>query len=113
MVYRLAGKKTPVGFFTATRKPEASEIGYWVDPQFWGRGIAGHMIPQGVSLLADQGATAFIARALRNNTGSLKLLERNGFTTQGTDAEDLVTLALRIAPNTYRSADSEVSEDGL
>ncbi|WP_461634807.1 hypothetical protein [Glutamicibacter soli] len=41
------------------------------------------------------------------------MLERNGFTTQGTDAEDLVTLALRIAPNTYRSADSEVSEDGL
>ncbi|MFR0636842.1 MULTISPECIES: GNAT family N-acetyltransferase [Micrococcaceae] len=49
MVYRLAGKKTPVGFFTATRKPEAIEIGYWVDPQFWGRGIASHMIPQGVS----------------------------------------------------------------
>lgn len=102
-----------MGFFTATRKPEASKIGYRVDPQFWGRGTAGHMIPQGVSLLADQGATAFIARVLRNNTGSLKLLEHNRFTTQGTDAEDLVTLALRIAPNTYRSADSEVSEDGL
>lgn len=102
-----------MGFFTATRKPEASEIGYWVDPQLWGRGIAGHMIPQSVSLLADQGATAFIARAFRNNTGSLKVAERNGFTTHGTDAEALVTLSLRIAPNTYRSADSEVSEDGL
>ena len=106
-------EKTPVGFFTATRRSEAVEIGYWVDPQFWGRGIAGLMIPQGLSLLADQGATTFIARAFRNNTGSLKLLERNGFTRQGTDDEDLVTLTLRIAPNTYRSADSEVSEDGL
>ncbi len=87
--------ETPVGFFTATRRPEAVEIGYWVDPLHWGQGIAGDMIPLGLSLLQEQGNTTFAARAFTNNSGSLKLLERNGFIRQGVDAEDVVTLSLQ------------------
>ena len=35
-----------VGLVVATRCDEGVEIGYWVSPQHWGRGVAGHRPPR-------------------------------------------------------------------
>ena len=53
-----------------------TEVTYWIDRAVWGRGIA----TQALSLfLEDVRVRPLFARAASDNTGSLRVLEKNGF----------------------------------
>lgn len=59
-----------------------TEITYWIDRAVWGQGVAS----QALALLLDLVAVRPLhARAASDNVGSLKVLQRAGFTIIGTD----------------------------
>lgn len=71
----------PVGIVVSTRKDEGIEIGYWVSPDHWGRGIAGAMVNSALVTIPEvYGTQTLIARVAPANAASAKLLTRRGFT---------------------------------
>ncbi len=69
-----------VGLFVSSRRQGAVEIGYWVAPDFWGRGIAGAMLDAGLeAVVRVYGPVAVVALIDPANTASVKLVERRGF----------------------------------
>lgn len=70
----------PVGIVVSTRKEEGAEIGYWVSPDHWGRGIAGAMVDSALAVIPEvYGTQKLIARVDPANAASAKLLTRRGF----------------------------------
>lgn len=70
----------PVGIVVSTRKEGGVEVGYWVSPDHWGRGIAGAMVDSALTTLPGvYGSPKFIARVDPANAASAKLLTRRGF----------------------------------
>ena len=68
-----------VGSFIADGR---TEVTYWIDRAFWGRGIA----TQALALLLERITTRPVhAAAASDNVGSLRVLEKNGFRAIGTD----------------------------
>jgi [ribosomal protein S5]-alanine N-acetyltransferase len=59
-----------------------AEITYWIDKQFWGKGIATAALK---SLLLMEKARPLHARVAFDNFGSQKVLEKCGFVKTGTD----------------------------
>ena len=59
-----------------------TEVTYWIDRAVWGSGIAS----QAMALLLDQLAVRPVhARAASDNVGSLRVLQKSGFTIVGTE----------------------------
>jgi RimJ/RimL family protein N-acetyltransferase len=59
-----------------------TEITYWIDRSVWGQGVAG----QALALLLDTvPVRPLSARAASDNVGSLRVLQRAGFTIIGTE----------------------------
>ncbi|WP_162253983.1 GNAT family N-acetyltransferase [Janibacter sp. Soil728] len=53
----------PVGIVVSSRKDEGIEIGYWVSPDHWGRGIAGAMVDGALATIPDvYGTKQLVAR---------------------------------------------------
>jgi RimJ/RimL family protein N-acetyltransferase len=52
------------------------EIGYWIDPQHWGRGIASHALQLFLLELGERPLTAHVAA---HNVASIRVLEKAGF----------------------------------
>lgn len=70
----------PVGIVVSTRKESGIEIGYWVSPDHWGRGIAGTMLDSALARIPDVYETKhLLARVAPGNVASAKLLTRRGF----------------------------------
>jgi RimJ/RimL family protein N-acetyltransferase len=59
------------------------EVGYWIGREFWGRGIASAALEQ---FLQEVKPRPLYAHAIRTNLGSMRVLEKNGFTLQSEDA---------------------------
>lgn len=78
----------PVALLTLTRTDAGVEVGYWVAPDHWGRGIAKQLVA--IAIARSEG-TELAARAHRDNAASRHVLERAGFTV--TSARELVTYA--------------------
>lgn len=57
-----------------------TEVSYWIGKEFWSRGIATRAL---AAFLAQQAQRPMFARAARDNTGSLRVLEKNGFVIVG------------------------------
>ena len=74
--------------------PDGLEIGYWVDPAAWGRGVAGALVARAVLLLREvHGPEPLIARVDPANVASAKVLLRGGFRRTGTsDGMDVYRL---------------------
>jgi RimJ/RimL family protein N-acetyltransferase len=53
------------------------EITYWIDHHHWGKGIASEALRQ---FLAIERARPLYGRAAKDNTPSIRVMERNGFT---------------------------------
>ncbi|WP_326948124.1 MULTISPECIES: GNAT family N-acetyltransferase [unclassified Amycolatopsis] len=71
-----------VGSIAAFVMEGDTEITYWIDRSVWGQGIAG----QALALLLDAVEVRPLhARAASDNAGSLRVLQRAGFTVVGTD----------------------------
>ena len=74
----------PVGLLVAMRRTGGVEIGYWVSPGHWGRGIAGAMVDAAVATVpALYGTDALTARVHPDNAVSARLLTRRGFRPAG------------------------------
>ena len=56
------------------------EVTYWIRRDFWGRGVATRAL---AALLAEVIVRPLFARAVHDNAGSIRVLERNGFTRIG------------------------------
>jgi RimJ/RimL family protein N-acetyltransferase len=59
-----------------------AEITYWIDRKFWGKGIATAVLKH---FLTIEQARPIFGRVAFDNTGSQKVLEKNGFVKIGTD----------------------------
>jgi RimJ/RimL family protein N-acetyltransferase len=57
-----------------------SEVGYWIDKAYWGQGIASQAL---AAFLVQFGERPVYARAVKDNTGSLRVLEKCGFVFMG------------------------------
>jgi RimJ/RimL family protein N-acetyltransferase len=57
-------------------------VGYWLGREFWGRGIATRALAEFLTLVETR---PLYARAASDNIGSIRVLEKCGFTITGTD----------------------------
>lgn len=58
-------------------------IGYWIGREFWGRGIASAAV---VQFVQSESTRPLHARVAKHNLGSIRVLEKAGFTRVGDDA---------------------------
>lgn len=58
------------------------EVGYWIDRDHWGRGIATEALRQLVAVLPDRPLYAYVAA---HNAASIRVLEKCGFRRVSTD----------------------------
>lgn len=61
------------------------ELGYWIDQPHWGLGIASRAVREFLPLDPNRPLTA---RVVKDNAGSIRVIERNGFTRTGEATED-------------------------
>ncbi|SDK86946.1 GNAT family N-acetyltransferase [Streptomyces indicus] len=72
-----------VGSAAVYWEPEGDpEVTYWIDRAYWGRGIATAALR---ALLAEFTERPLRARAAADNAGSIRVLEKCGFTVTGHD----------------------------
>jgi RimJ/RimL family protein N-acetyltransferase len=67
------------------------EVGYWLGRDHWGRGVATAAL---VAFLGQERTRPLYAGVLPANGGSLRVLEKCGFSVLGEDDEGLVILRL-------------------
>lgn len=100
---RVAESSTPGGFrewFIATdgdaivgmgalmRPDDSTELGYWVDPDHWGRGIAGSILAELVAIATEEDrGLPLSAKIQAENTASARVAERAGFILHATGEE--------------------------
>lgn len=71
-------------------------LGYFVDKQYWGQGVASEAMPAILDYTFDNYTIdAITASCFVNNHASIRLLEKNGFEKYG---EELGTSAARLEP---------------
>ncbi|MFF0744910.1 GNAT family N-acetyltransferase [Streptomyces sp. NPDC004111] len=60
--------------------PDEREVTYWIAAEYWGRGVAGAALKE---LVALEPTRPLYAHAAADNAGSLRVLEKCGFTVTG------------------------------
>ena len=65
--------------FVMENKPE---ITYWIDKEYWGKGIATEALKQLLNIIPDR---PIYARVAKDNIGSNRVLEKTGFEIIGED----------------------------
>ncbi|HYO15697.1 MAG TPA: GNAT family N-acetyltransferase [Thermoanaerobaculia bacterium] len=60
------------------------EVGYWIGREYWGRGIATRALSQFLGHVKERPLVAHVAK---HNLGSIRVLEKCGFTHVGEDKE--------------------------
>ena len=63
------------------------ELGYWLERDYWGRGVATRAL---VAFLAHETVRPLYAYVAKHNIGSLRVLEKCGFTIYREEAEGIV-----------------------
>lgn len=77
----------PVGLLVSTRREPGVEIGYWVSPEHWGRGVAGAIVEQALALVPEVfDSERLTAKVDPENAASTRVLTRRGFHFAFTDA---------------------------
>jgi RimJ/RimL family protein N-acetyltransferase len=61
------------------------EVGYWIGREHWGRGIASEAV---AAMMRLDHHRPMHAGAAAHNLGSIRVLEKNGFVTEGVDPAD-------------------------
>lgn len=90
----VAGAAVAVALVVATRGEGSAEVGYWVAPGHWGRGIATAALGLALELLPAQlGTDVLTARVHPDNAASAAVLRHHGFRADG--AEDGLDRFLR------------------
>jgi putative acetyltransferase len=60
------------------------EVGYWIGREYWGKGIATRALSELLGLVQERPLVAHVAK---HNPGSIRVLEKCGFTHAGEDKE--------------------------
>lgn len=69
----------PVGILVSSRSEQGVEIGYWVAPARWGRGIAGAMVDRALEIIpCVYDTNCLLARVAPGNAASARVLTRRG-----------------------------------
>lgn len=80
----------PVGLVVSSRSGPDVEIGYWVSPDVWGRGIATWMVGAALEPIhAFFGNRRLVGRVLPGNHASVRVLEAWGFQLEPGEGSDL------------------------
>ena len=58
------------------------EVGYWIGKEYWGKGIATKALGEFITYVKTRPLFAHVAK---HNIGSLRVLQKCGFTVSGTD----------------------------
>ena len=58
------------------------EVCYWIQEQHWGKGIASNSLQEFLTLVSER---PIYARVVKDNQGSLRVLEKCGFVPYGSD----------------------------
>jgi RimJ/RimL family protein N-acetyltransferase len=82
-IIRAGGEQA--GLILSFLRDGVRELGYWIDQSHWGRGIASGAVAAFLSLDPYRPLTA---RVVKDNAGSIRVLERNGFVRTGESTED-------------------------
>jgi RimJ/RimL family protein N-acetyltransferase len=61
------------------------EVGYWIDRAFWGRGVATRAL---AAFLLEEKRRPLFAGVAPHNAGSMRVLEKCGFSRTGENGED-------------------------
>lgn len=61
------------------------EVGYWIDRAYWGRGVATRGL---AALLREETTRPLFAGVIPHNAGSIRVLEKCGFSRTGEISED-------------------------
>ncbi len=77
VVRTILGDGDVLGSAAVYGEPGEREVTYWVDRAYWGRGVATGALR---ALLAEVPERPLFARAAADNAGSLRVLEKCGFT---------------------------------
>lgn len=75
------------------------ELAYWVDPARWGQGLAGRAV---AAFLPLEPARPLFAHVAAHNAGSIRVLERAGFTRIGSETGYSDALGREVAEHVYR-----------
>jgi [ribosomal protein S5]-alanine N-acetyltransferase len=85
VVDRQTGERTgAIGFNNYQPKHKKAEVGYWLLPSFWGKGIIGEVLPIVINYLRKQYNIHRIEALIEDgNDRSCKALEKAGFIHEG------------------------------
>ncbi len=88
-IYAVTVKGKFAGCISATRQQNihsrAAEIGYYIIPDFWGKGVATCALTQLCNFLFENtDIIRLFAEPFARNTASCRVLEKSGFTCEGT-----------------------------
>jgi RimJ/RimL family protein N-acetyltransferase len=61
------------------------EVGYWIGREYWGKGVATRAL---AAFLEEEPTRPLYARVAKENVGSIRVLEKCGFTIVGEDRGD-------------------------
>lgn len=98
VLVRKGREDTPIGRVGVGLRPGGStlELGYHLDPEFWGSGLMTEAVKaltaQAFELSAQPSIEAF---ALPQNIGSIRVLEKTGFTSVGMAVKDSPVFGIR------------------
>jgi len=70
------------GYAVVFGEPAERLVGYWIGREYWGRGIATRALAAMLDEVSDR---PLFARVAKHNTGSIRVLEKCGFTVAGED----------------------------
>lgn len=77
-----------IGYNNADPRHKCAELGYWLYPEYWGKGIMGEALRQALALIyRTTDLHRLLAVVEEPNTPSARLLERAGFHYEGTARE--------------------------
>ncbi|PKF73855.1 GNAT family N-acetyltransferase [Chryseobacterium sp. PMSZPI] len=76
-----------------------TEITYWIDKEFWGKGVASSALKNFLTLEKNR---PIFGRVAFDNLGSQKVLEKNGFVKIGTDIGFANARQMEIEEYIYR-----------
>jgi RimJ/RimL family protein N-acetyltransferase len=86
------------------RAAGGADIGYWVAPAFWGAGYALEAVEAVAAHARAEGLAALVAQAFQDNSASIKVLARAGFTYEGDGALYSVARGGMVPTFRYRLA---------
>lgn len=89
--YAMTDKETGrhVGGIRVFAETAETEIGYYLHPDFWGKGLGTELLKAVIGAGFNAGViTCFIAQTAEKNAGSRRILEKVGFTYKGAVPEE-------------------------